>query len=138
LVLSRDVLRDRSPVTMKFDDIPGTAYRIFSAQGSLLVLTSAGLYVLRGLSQRFLAGEPVDRGSSPVRGIRLEAVDANLCGERWLLVVMPDCALRLDLNFLVGSVSEGEPLEESRPAKPTTIPREWTIRDMATELSAVG
>jgi hypothetical protein len=137
LVLLGDVLHDRSPITMRFEDIPGIAYRVFSAQGSLFLLTSTGLYVLAGLTQRFLAGEAVDRTPTPVRAIPLEAVDANLCGERWLLVVMPDGALRFDLSLLIGNHPAGGPVEEPRAAKPTPIDPRWEVREEATNLLAV-
>ena len=137
LVLLRDVLHDRSPLTMRFEDIPGVAYRVFSAQGSLLLLTSTGLYVLAGLAQRFLAGEPVERTPTPARGIPLEAVDANLCGERWLLVVMPDGALRFDLNLLISNLPARAALEEERPVNPTLIQPRWELREEAANLLAV-
>ena len=138
LVLLRDVLHDRSPVTMRFEEVPGVAYRVFSALGSLLLLTSSGLYVLAGLAQRFLAGEAVDRTPTPVRGIRLEAVDANLCGDRWLLVVMPDGALRFDLSLLIGNPPAGEPVEEQRSINPTLIHPTWEVHEEAANLLAVS
>jgi hypothetical protein len=137
LVLLRDVLHERSPLTMRFEDIPGIAYRVFSAQGSLFLLTSTGLYVLAGLAQRFLAGEAVERTPTPVRGIPLEAVDANLCAQRWLLVVMPDGALRFDLNLLMGNPPPREAVEEQSPVNPTLIQPTWEVREEAASLLAV-
>src|SRR5487761_1652770 len=100
LIFFRDVLHDRSPMTVKFNDVQGTAYRVFGAHGSVLLLTSAGLYVLEGLVERFLAGEDVVHVPTPGRFTGLEAVDANLCDGRWLLVVLPDGVLRFDLDLL--------------------------------------
>jgi hypothetical protein len=137
LVLSKDVLHDRSPITMKFNDIPGVAYRVFSAQGSLLLLTSKGLYVLGELTRRFLAGEAVDRRPTRVWGIPVEAVDANLCGERWLLLVMPEGTWRIDLQLLIGTGPAGEPVEQERTIDPTIVPSKPEVREEPAELLAV-
>jgi hypothetical protein len=136
LVLLRDVLSDRSPVTMKFDEIRGKAYRLFSARGSIFLLTSTGVYVLSALAQRFLRGEPVERTPTAVCGVRLEAVDANLCGERWLLVVMPHGVLRFDLDLLIGSPPASESVEEERPFNPRLIQPAWESHEEAAELMA--
>jgi hypothetical protein len=108
LVLLRDVLLERSPVTIRFNEIKGTAYRVFCYDGSLLVLTSTSLYVLSGLARRFLDGEDVLRVTIPVREVRMEAVDANMCRDRWMLVVLADQVYRLDVALLLGQPPRDE------------------------------
>jgi hypothetical protein len=64
------------------------------------------------LASRFLAGEPVDSTPTEVRGIPLEAVDADVCWNRWLVVVLPDDVLRFDLladGFPAGGSTQAEP-----------------------------
>jgi hypothetical protein len=132
LVLLRDVLREPSPLVMRFEDITGVVYRVFSAQGSLLLLTSTGLYVLARLTQRFLAGEAVDRTPTPVRPIPLEVVDANLCGERWLLAALADGVLRFDLDLLIGS-PPAESGEEERMTHPAPLRPTWQSHEETAE-----
>lgn len=100
VALTADALYDVAPVKVKFNEVRGVAYRIFSVDGNIILLTSAGLYALDGLSRRFLAGEPVNR--VPTRGgrIPIEAVDANICAEGTLLVVLPGTVLQLDVSLL--------------------------------------
>jgi hypothetical protein len=107
LVFIRDVQSDRRPIALKLNGIEGTAYNLFCTRGHLFLLTSRGLYVLRGLARRFLEGEPVGRQTTVVSEVPLKAVDANLVYERWLLVVMADCTLLYDVEQLTGSDSDG-------------------------------
>ena len=108
LVFSHDAQSDRRPISFKLNGVKGTAYSLFSARGHLFLLTSRGLYVLRGLARRFLDGEPIERQSTVVSEIPLEAVDANLIGDRWLPVVMTDHTLLYDVEQLVGLESNGK------------------------------
>lgn len=138
LVLLRDVLHERDPVTLRFEQIPGVVYRVLSAKGSLFLLTSAGLYVLVGLARCFLEGESVDTVPTRVRGKQLEAVDANLCGERWLLVVMTDSVLRFDIDRLIGEAAGVEQTDETPDLNPTSIKPDWRSSDTVRELLSVG
>ena len=97
LLLFRDVLNDRPPVNVKFETIKGTAYRVLSCRGHLFVLTSKGLYVLAHLADRFLAGQGEGTVTAAILVMPMEAVDANLCWDRWLLAVLPDVVRRYDV-----------------------------------------
>jgi hypothetical protein len=101
LILLRDVLLEQSPVTIRFNEIKGTAYRVFCSRGNLMVLTSTSLYVLSGLARRFLEGDDVLQVSIPIREMRMEAVDANMCRDRWMLVVLTDQVYRIDVDLLL-------------------------------------
>src|SRR5207253_1190187 len=114
-ILLRDALLEQDPVTVKFKEIVGSAYRVFQSGGHLFLLTSKALYVLLGLARRFLQGEDVLARSTAVRGVPMEAVDANLCRDRWILVVSTDHVLRIDVEMLIG-----EPPDETA-LKPQSI-----------------
>src|SRR5205823_2527306 len=118
LILMHDVFQDKHPITMKFDNVEGTAYRLLGCRGHLFLLTSKAIYVLARLVDRFLAGEPVGSITTPMLVMLTDAADANLCGERWLLVVMSDGVRRYDIARIHDSVpdfiSRGE-IEEMHP-----------------------
>lgn len=84
------------PVAIKFDSVVGTAYRLLENNGNHILLTSKGLYFLGGLAERFLCGEILVGAPTPMMAIPMEAVDANLCANKWLMVVMPDEVRRFD------------------------------------------
>jgi hypothetical protein len=128
LVFFRDVQRDNRPITLKFNGVQGTAYNLLSARGHLFLLTSRGLYVLRGLAKRFLNGEPVDSQPTAVSEIPLEAVDANLVHDRWLLVVMADHTLLYDVEQLVGPESDGAEYRNGQSIVPTAQTPTWQSR----------
>jgi hypothetical protein len=128
LVFFRDVQRDNRPLTLKFNGVQGTAYNLFSARGHLFLLTSRGLYILRGLAKRFLNGEPVDSQPTAVSEIPLEAVDANLVHDRWLLVVVADHTLLYDVEQLVGPESDGAEYRNGQSIVPTAQTPTWQSR----------
>lgn len=105
IILFNDVLNDRHPTTIKYEEITGTAYRVFRAHGYLFVLTSDGLHVIFDLVDRFNQGI---RDTFPTRGwtLKLEAVDAFLVSDEWLLIILPDEVLRLDITMLGQYVQE--------------------------------
>jgi hypothetical protein len=100
LVLARGLLHDENPLTMKFDAVKGRAYRLLSARGHLFLLTSSGLYGLMNLGARLLEGFPTGKFTTPIFVMPMEAVDASLIGDRWLMAVLPDEVYRLDLEFI--------------------------------------
>jgi len=118
VILFQDVLNDRQPVTIKYEAIKGTAYRVLSARGYLFLLTSEGLYVLFDLVNRFLSGAR-DAFRTRGRSFPLEAVDANLVGDQWILIVMPDGVLRLDISLL-----QPDPLQVRAPDSFTELASE--------------
>jgi hypothetical protein len=125
IVLSTDALHDPKPITIKFDDIKGTAYRIMHYNGSLILLTNRAIYVLAGLGRRFLDGEPVGLKPTPVKAIVLEAVDANIADEQSLLVVVSDGVILFDLESLVGTVPNAHHDDEMAAAIPRDMSPHW-------------
>src|SRR5262249_48682343 len=100
LMLFRHVLEDDKPTTMKFQRVQGVAYRILSSHGDVFLLTSKGLYVLGELAGRFLRNELNKGATTPVHTSPMEAVDATLVYNRWLLVVVPRTVARFDLGTI--------------------------------------
>jgi hypothetical protein len=125
LILSQDALHDRKPTTIKYDDVKGTAYRVLNYDGNLLLVTSVAIYLLAGLSRRFLAGEPVAVKPAPVKTVNLKAVDANVVDNRWLLVVMPDGVSLINLDQLVGSVPAVEHADATQDVSPKEMSPRW-------------
>jgi hypothetical protein len=98
LILFADALHDRRPGAVVFPGIEGTAYRILSQRGHLFLFTSKAMFIIAELATRFLHGgkdEP-----AWVMEFPMDVVDANLVGDRWLLVVGTDGVLKLDLTML--------------------------------------
>jgi hypothetical protein len=100
LILIRDIVNDQTPVSLRFDSIHGTAYRLLSCRGHIFVVTSHGLYGLFHLASSFLDQSLRSRPPTPVLSVPSEAVDANLVSDRWLLVVVPDEVLKFDLMII--------------------------------------
>jgi hypothetical protein len=100
VILSRDVLHDRAPVTAKAAGEPGIAYRLVSCRGDVYVLTSKGIYVLGKLAERFLAGELTSGTTTPVLALPMEAADLELVDNRWLLAVTPTEVYKVEVDAI--------------------------------------
>src|SRR5262249_44656831 len=134
VILFRDVLHERKPSTVRYESVKGVAYRLLSAGGNLLLLTSEGLYVITALVDRFLNRAQV-APVTPILVIPMEAVDGNVVGDQWLLIVMADGVLRFD----VGLLEEYKPmgmqaserrdlvLGEIRVEEPTAVEPAWEV-----------
>jgi hypothetical protein len=99
IVLFDDVLAILHPRTIKYPSIRGTAYRVLSIRGYLFVLTSKALYVIEDLVDRALAGVLGDY-VTPVLTLEMDAIDASLVNDKWVMVVLSDAVLRFDLSLL--------------------------------------
>jgi hypothetical protein len=134
----RDVLHDSQPVAMKFDDIPGTAYRLLSAKGHLILLTSCGVYILTGLGKRFLEGEDVQSQRMLVQEFpNHDVIDANLSEDRWLLIILPDRILAFDLDVITEPAAAGEGPNGARKVIPRLMQQTWKTRASETTLTEV-
>jgi hypothetical protein len=128
LFLVRDALRDKNPVTMRFDTVQGTAYRILSARGHIFVLTSRGLFGLMNLGAILVQGLPSGKFVTPVRVIPMEAVDANMVGDRWMLIVMADEVLKFDVSLIEGDIPQGLRNGEIRQVTGETLTPDWQVQ----------
>jgi hypothetical protein len=125
LVLFRDVVNDKSPITMKYDHIKGTAYRLLSCRGHLFMLTSKGLHFFARLAERFLAGQSIGDTNTPVLFMPMEAVDANLYLDRWLLVVIVDEARRFDVGMLHDNIPDPASLQKPLKGRVANVEPAW-------------
>jgi hypothetical protein len=78
--------------------VTGTVYRVLSARGDLYLLTSDALFVLVGIAARFLDLSVSGSVSTDILRIPIEASDANLVNQRWLLATGVDDLYRLDVE----------------------------------------
>ncbi|MFL5242525.1 MAG: hypothetical protein ACJ8FY_10490 [Gemmataceae bacterium] len=137
LVFFRDVLRERKPITVKFDRVQGTAYRLMSARGHLFLLTSSSMYMFPGLTNRFLEGQPIGRLPAQVRSLPIEAVDANMSHDRWLLIVTTKGVIRFDVNLLVDQAPISGPHEDSEEASPKAMAPDWMTQGREATIAVV-
>lgn len=124
IILFRDVLRDCSPVTVNYESIKGTAYRILIVRGYLFLLTSKGMYVIAGLIDRFLKSRK-DNQATPMLALPMEAVDAHIGSEKWLWIVKPDGVLRLDVELLDHITRTNLGPGEFENLSPTSMTPDW-------------
>jgi hypothetical protein len=130
IILFRDVLTDESPITAKFNRVQGTAYRLLGHGGELYVLTSKGLYVLGKLASRFLAGELDPGVVTQILTVPMDAVDMNLAGDRWLLVVMADEVRRFDTAWIHDNVPEADSEHADQDFQSVSVSRDWQWHDI--------
>ena len=132
IILFQDILTDRNPVAIRYPDIKGTPYRLLSINGYLFFLTSAGFYAIAGLINR-----PLRRNCqvpmTPVLFVPMEAVDAYLGGNQWVLIAMPDGVLRFDVELLDSNEPADLALGELKQMQPTSMYPAWIPREIRQE-----
>jgi hypothetical protein len=109
LLLSKDILADEKPGTVKFDNVTGTAYRVVRCRGHLFVLTRNGVFGLWNLAENFVNGTFGINGDTSILGMPMEATDLNVVMDHWLLIVGLDSIEQIDVD----GIQEGE--ERTRP-----------------------
>jgi hypothetical protein len=117
VLLCRNIVKQEAPILLKYGaQFAGKPYRILGACGHLFVLTSKAIYVLGTLAGR-LVQPSFDESNSPVMTLPMEAIDANICGNRWLLTVMHDHVRRYDVHQIHDSIADfsSTPLPRSIP-----------------------
>jgi hypothetical protein len=99
IILYREVFQTPDPIVVKFPVIQGDVYRVLSVRGLLCVLTSKAIYILAEL---FDNAPQTNRRDLSVRVLTLEmeAIDVNVAGDRWILVVLNDKVLRIDVEMI--------------------------------------
>jgi hypothetical protein len=129
IVLTRNILENVPSLTLNFNVLEGTAYRLLTAKGHLFILTSESLVTLPNLISRFLAGESLNGPKSFVV-TRVRAVDAYSTYDRWILLELPEGFVRLEVDQLVLSNDNTQTVNskkifediESRPSYRTHFP----------------
>jgi hypothetical protein len=105
VLLFRDIVKREDPISLKYDHFKGRTYRILSSCGHLFVLTSKAIYVLGNLAQR-LTQESLGHENAPVMTLPMQAIDANICGNRWLLAIMSGEVHRYDVHQIHDLIAE--------------------------------
>ena len=113
----QDVMTDRKPNVVHYEGIPGVAYRILAAGDFVFVLTSKALHVIYKLVECSLGYFKVIR-RTPSTSFVLEAIDISLVGNKWLLVLLADGVLRLDLHELAKDLASDF---EDKVSSPTDV-----------------
>jgi hypothetical protein len=99
LVLFRDIVHDKNPITLRYDIVEGIAYRVLSCRGDVYILTGNALYMLNNLSGRFLAGKEV-AVDTQILTLSIDGVDANLAGEASLVLTTSEGVVVFDIDRL--------------------------------------
>lgn len=106
VLLFRDIVNHEAPILLDYKKkFEGKTYRILTAHGHIFVLTSKAMHVLGGVANR-LTQPTLDEREAPMMKISMEAVDANICSDRWLLTVMHDEVRRYDIRQIDAMIAE--------------------------------
>jgi hypothetical protein len=92
----RDPLHMREIDSLEFPYIPGTAYKLLRYGAHVILLTSKGICFIPSIVGQFHRGESIE-GERRVRFFKIEAIDINIAFDKWLLVVIPDGIIRMEL-----------------------------------------
>jgi hypothetical protein len=71
-----------------------------------------------------------DSSKSPIMTIPMEAIDAAVVGDKWLLVVMPDSVRRYDIEPIHERIAEFARNDVNEEAFELT-PHAWTPREVS-------
>jgi hypothetical protein len=133
---ARDVLGDRGVKTIHRQVHGERGYRILCAEGHVFVLTSRNLLIFPNLARCFLDGDPLT-GFREFRASRLEAVDMSLAPDRSLLIVMPDCVYRVEIDSLVQGASRHSSWPKDTNREAVETPFEESAWSRTEEVSLV-
>jgi hypothetical protein len=98
LVLFRDIKTNAKPIALKFKRVKGAVYRVLSAGGDIYLLTSTGLYILVQLAARFHKSVVLEDLTRYILKVPIEAADANIVDQKWLLAPGVDDLFRFDVR----------------------------------------
>ena len=139
IVMLPDVFHAGNAVHLKFATIQGSAYRLLSRGQDLYVLTSRGLFGLMKLGDQMLSTS--NKVNTNILTARMEAVDANMVGDRWLLVVTADEVWRFDLSAITKADSDEVAVESISEEIVETFTPAWTryeVQQTERQLTAIS
>ncbi len=106
----QNMMSDLRTVAMRFPSVEGTAYRILATGDLVFVLTSRALHVIHKPMDKINSRIEINDDTRQVHfdkvSFDMEAVDMNLVGKNWLLILLPDRVLRLDLKSLKNTLQQ--------------------------------
>ena len=127
LILFRDIRTDKKPIALKFHGVKGTVYRVLSAGGNIYLLTSNGLFALFQLADKFHQGlSPVEHPTHVLR-IPIEAADANMVEQKWLLATGVDDLFKFDVHKMPRSPDESTVADAARKAERIDVEALWGV-----------
>lgn len=118
LILIRDGLTLAERKIFNLGSGRETAYRVLRAQGHLVVLTDSRVILLKDFVSWVV--DETSGGDMVVFEYEVQAVDASIAFDRWLLIVEPDGLKIIDINEMVQSRSPF-----SRPIKIPGVLADW-------------
>jgi hypothetical protein len=125
LVLFHDIRSDKKPLTLKFKGVSGTVYRVLSARGDIYLLTSNGLFALIQLADRFCQGLSRGDFTTKVLRIPIEAADATMVDQKWLLATGVEDLFKFDVHKMPRSPEESLIANGSRHVEKMDLEDSW-------------
>jgi hypothetical protein len=99
----RNPLRIEAIDTLELSFVPGIPYKVLRYGPHAFLLTSKGVCIVLDVVRQYHHGE-LKSGKRPVRFIGMEAIDINIAFNKWLLVVLPNGIIRMDLAAVLPGV----------------------------------
>lgn len=119
--LFHDVLDDRPPISVRFEEFEGTAYSIASIQSHLFILTDKALYVLPASLDQFLQAQP-DGNSIGIFMIATQASEIVTVGSDRLLLLEDSGVLEYSAAELIEKLGKLEDQCGSNPEMSSSGP----------------
>jgi|GEM_PF-1364365 len=129
LALFRDVFHDDAPIAIQYEGLKGTGYRVFGTGDDIFILTSRALYCMHDLKRLFIEGHSLRDRPIAVQAKAMEAVDANLCDDEKLIVVLSDGVTRFDMRTSIGDESLKTTVSSQGSLRPSAVARDWQVAE---------
>jgi hypothetical protein len=133
LLLCRDIMRRERPITMKFDNLAGRVYRVLSGHGHLFIMTSKAIYTIGGLAKR-LVQPKFDYSRYQNMTLPVDAIDAAVIDDQWLLTVMADSIRKYnlsDFSYRIDEFTREDRTARDEPDFKEEAVKEWSARQLA-------
>jgi hypothetical protein len=130
LLLCRDAINQAPPITLHYEHLAGTVYRIFATNGHLILLTGKAFYVLADLGRR-LAQPVYDQSNSPIMTVPVDSIDGFVYEDRWLMILTPSGIRKYDLKsisdkiamFAAASSKPQRKMTQKKPSRQHYVPQ---------------
>lgn len=129
LAMFRDVFHDDAPIAIQYEGLTGTSYRVFGVGDDIFVLTSHALYCLQDLKRLFVEGHSLQDRPITVLAKPMEAVDANLCNDQHLIVVLPDGVTMFDTRKRIVDTPLQTAVPSQESLRPSVVTLDWQVTE---------
>jgi hypothetical protein len=96
--------------TLELSFVPGTPYKVLRYGPQAILLTSKGVCIVLDAVRQYHHGE-FKSGRRPVRFIETEAIDISMAFNKWLLVVLSNGIIRMDLAAVLPAMEIPESIK---------------------------